>query len=188
MQATKHGFLAVVLRAAAKRRQTGKHILPLIAGCLENTQPALRLATNSTVYIDGMTSIGPPGSTWGEPGIIIVACGIPGGQAGGGQHLSPRVNQPPVRQVLQPENTATTSAVAASKNTFFVMISSWAVNRCAGKLCPGNSSSWRVRCKRNGGVLPTVARGHQTGIADCVGHAAANPLSRGDRQRANSHP
>jgi hypothetical protein len=122
-----------------------------------------------------MTSIGPPGIICGEPGIIIVACGIPGGQAGGGQHLSPRVNQPPVRQLLHPENAATTRAVAASKNTFFVMISSWAVERCPGKLCPGNSSSQQVRCKRNGGVLAAVARGGRSGTADGAARISDTP-------------
>src|SRR5437868_5902123 len=117
-------------------------------------------------YIDGMTSICPPGIICGEPGSIIVACGTPGPQGGGGQHLSPRVNQPPVRQVLQPVSAAMTSAVAASKNTFFVIVSSWAVDPCDGKWCPGNSSSWSMRCKRNGGFLAPVAGLHRAGTAE----------------------
>jgi len=105
-----------------------------------------------------MTSIGPPGNTCGEPGIIIVACGIPGGQAGGGQHLSPRVNQPPVRQVLHPDIAATRSTVTATKNTFFVISTSWAVDPRAGMLCPGNFSSRLMRCKCNDGFLAAVTR------------------------------
>src|SRR5262249_46298005 len=73
-------------------------------------------------YGCGEISIG-PGSTCGELGSIIVVCGMPGGQLGGGQHLSPRLNQPPLdcRQLLQPARFATASAKPATKNTFFDM-------------------------------------------------------------------
>src|SRR2546421_10155390 len=124
-------------------------------------------------YIWGAISIG-PGSIWGVPGSIIVACGMPGGQAGGGQHLSPRLNQPPaaLRQLLQPDNAAITSAVASSKNTFLGMISSSAVDRVALKLCQGNSSPRLTWCKRNRGVLAAFAADHGAGPAELAAGAA----------------
>jgi hypothetical protein len=75
-------------------------------------------------YNVGATSIG-PGITCGVPGIIIVACGIPGGQSDGG-HLSPRLNQPPLicRHLLQPARLVTTSTNPANRNSFFDISSS----------------------------------------------------------------
>jgi hypothetical protein len=108
-------------------------------------------------YNVGATSIG-PGSVCGELGIIIVACGPPGPQAGGGHvlHRSPRLNMllHALRQVLQPERLAIVTITAVSESSFLLM----AVLRISTQvftLLPGNSSPAMARCKRNGGNLAT---------------------------------
>jgi hypothetical protein len=108
-------------------------------------------------YKFGATSIG-PGSVCGEVGSIIVACGPPGPQAGGGHtlHRSPRLNQllHALRQVLQPERLAIVTITAVSKSSFLLMVV-LRISTQVFPLLPGNSSPAMTRCKRSGGILAT---------------------------------
>jgi hypothetical protein len=63
--------------------------------------------------------------TCGVDGSIIVACGTPGPQAGGGQQRSPRLNQLLHEELrpheLQPARLAMVTITPVSINSFFVM-------------------------------------------------------------------
>jgi len=94
--------------------------------------------------------------TCGLDGSIMVAWGTPGPQAGGGQHLSPRLNQLLQELLrpheLQPTRLAMVTTTPVSMSSFFVLsFFSRGAQEC--RCFRSNSRRAGVRCKRNGCLL-----------------------------------